>query len=58
MIKLFNLIGLATAAAAVVALTQDVAAGTRTAGCDGCHKISAKISHPPQDQQTKEVGPI
>jgi len=52
------MIGLATAAAAVVALTQDVAAGTRTAGCDGCHKISAKISHPPQDQQTKAVGPI
>ena len=58
MVKLFNLIGLATAAAAVVALTQDVAAGTRTASCDGCHKISAKISHPPQDQQTKAVGPI
>ena len=58
MVKLFNLIGLATAAAAVVALTQDVAAGTRTADCGGCYKISAKISHSPQDQQTKAVGPI
>lgn len=58
MVKMFNLIGLATAAAAVVALTQDVAAGTRAAGCDWCHKISTQISHSPQDQQTKEAGPI
>ncbi|MBQ0800182.1 MULTISPECIES: hypothetical protein [Sulfitobacter] len=58
MVKMFNLIGLATAAAAVVALTQDVAAGTRTAGCDWSHEVSAQISHPPQDQQTKEAGPI
>ena len=58
MVKLFNLIGLATPAAAVVALTQDIAAGTRTVGCDWCLEVSAQISHPPQDQQTKEAGPI
>ncbi|MGY9036989.1 MAG: hypothetical protein ACKVLA_04135 [Rhodobacterales bacterium] len=53
MIKFFNLIGLATAAAAVVALTQDVSAAVLSCTADDRVTIFVRNSSSMDDQQTK-----
>ncbi|WP_171048876.1 hypothetical protein [Sulfitobacter sp. BSw21498] len=53
MIKFFNLIGLATAAAAVVALSQDVSAAVLMCTADDRVTIFVRNSSSMDDQQTK-----